>query len=69
MLSPVDTQELPEATTDSSLSTQTAPAPSPQQPPKLLSGSLVIYPYEENTPPILRQAHAYCFSLSPSLLF
>ncbi|WP_375793721.1 hypothetical protein O1W69_01235 [Chlamydia sp. 12-01] len=47
MPSSVDTQELPNTSTESS-STQTATEPSPQHPPKILSGSLVIYPHEDN---------------------
>ncbi|QXE26572.1 hypothetical protein [Chlamydia buteonis] len=50
MLSSVDTQELSNATTESPIATQTTTEPSPQHPPKVLSGSLVIYPSEDNKP-------------------
>ncbi|QVE48613.1 hypothetical protein SBV42_02315 [Chlamydia crocodili] len=50
MPSPVDTPELPNATTESPSSTQTATEPSSQHPPKILSGSLVVYPHEDNKP-------------------
>ncbi|MEF9496754.1 hypothetical protein [Chlamydia sp. 04-14] len=50
MSSPVDTQELPNTTTEAPSSTQTVTEPSSQHPPKILSGSLVIYPHEDNKP-------------------
>ncbi|WP_162826057.1 hypothetical protein [Chlamydia caviae] len=50
MPSPVDTQELSNSSTESSSSTQTATEPFPQHSPKILSGSLVIYPHEDNKP-------------------
>ncbi|WP_348663575.1 hypothetical protein [Chlamydia vaughanii] len=49
MHSTVDSQELINSTTESSSSTQTATEPAPQHPPKILSGSLVLYPCEDNT--------------------
>ncbi|WP_172600172.1 hypothetical protein [Chlamydia abortus] len=50
MPSSVDTQELSHATTESTTATPTITDPSPQHPPKVLSGSIVIYPSEDNQP-------------------